>query len=70
MSLTLGKEHIDTMLLLRLQMERCAVLLKKFSEGQRVDTYSNADGLTELHNKLHEIRRDSVRLKKMLGYRA
>ena len=66
MSITLGKEHIATMDLLRLQMERCVLLLKNFSDGQRVDPYCNSDGVTELHNKLHEIRRDSIRLRRLM----
>lgn len=70
MSITLRKEHIDTMKLLRFQMERCMAVMKNFTEGQRVDTYYNSDGLTELKNKLHEIRRDSIRLKRMLTDRA
>lgn len=66
MSITLRKEHIDTMKLLRFQMERCMAVMKNFKEGQSVDTYYNYDDLTELKNKLHEIRRDSIRLKRML----
>lgn len=66
MAVILGKEHIDTMELLRFQMERCMAIMKNFTEGQRVDTYYNSDGLTELNNKLHEIRRDIIRLSPLM----
>ena len=66
MTVILGKEHINTMELLRFEMERCIAIMEKFSEGQRVDTYYNSGGLAELNNKLHEIRRDSIRLRHLL----